>query len=459
MRIQAVAFGGFAPFADCEIEFPVVPATEGDSTAPSPRQLGEVHLLTGQNGTGKTRLLSLFAAACGNPTELLNRLGAAADSACAFLKISTGKEVGIWGSLEATGLAKSGMLLFPAGDAGHEACWLELLGRKQGILHYNGKLFSNRAVRNNAFDMQSANSSLSLAFRGTSRAMDAQIVAMQPLSFGTEREDLLFDRSAKEDTLLCQSMSNLKFAAAMENLRLRSGDGGRGVAITSRLENAISSVTGRRFAFEVHPSPELHIKVFWGRDSMRIAELPDGLRSIIGWLVSCIAKLDAKFPEHPNPLEIPLLLLLDEPECHLHPAWQRKLIPAAQILFPNSQMFIATHSPFVISSVNHGWIHILRANADGLVVADKPIPCSPGDTYLDVVSSILGIEEWYDPETENLLAEFRSIRKDVIEGRTSPDHLRTKAEVIAARSESLSNMMARELRQLERLMVAEVAEP
>ncbi|RLT20854.1 MAG: hypothetical protein DWI29_03135 [Planctomycetota bacterium] len=458
MRIQAVAFRGFAPFADHEIEFPVVPATEGDCTAPSPRQLGEVHLLTGQNGTGKTRLLSLISAACGNPTELLNRLGGAADSACAFLKMSAADEVGIWGSLEATGLSESGMILYPAGEAGHEEFWMALLASKQGILYHNAKRES-RGVRNNAFDMQSAKASLSLAFRGTSRAMDAQIVAMQPLSFGTEREDLLFDRSAKEDTLLCQSMSNLKFAAAMENLRLRGGDGGRGVAITSRLENAISSVTGRRFAFEVHPSPELHIKVFWGKDSMRIAELPDGLRSIIGWLVSCIAKLDAKFPEHPNPLDIPLLLLLDEPESHLHPAWQRKLIPAAQILFPNSQMFIATHSPFVISSVNHGWIHILRANADGQVVADKPRPCSPGDTYLDVVSDILGIEEWYDPETEHLLAEFRSIRKDVIEGRNSVDHLRSKAEVIAARSASLSNMMARELRQLDRLMVAEVAEP
>lgn len=301
---------------------------------------------------------------------------------------------------------------------------------------------------------------MALAFRGTVRAADAKIFAMTPLQLGNGEDHLTFDRpAAEEDKLVCQGMANLKLAAAMEQLRLGAESTGRGTTITKRLETAISTVTGRSFAFDVQASPEVHLKIFWGNVTMRIGELPDGLRSIIGWLVSCIAKLDAKFPEHPSPLDIPLLLLLDEPESHLHPAWQRKLIPAAQILFPNSQMFIATHSPFVISSVNHGWIHILRANADGQVVADKPRPCSPGDTYLDVVSDILGIEEWYDPETEHLLAEFRSIRKDVIDGRTSVDHLRSKAEVIAARSESLYNMMARELRQLDRLMVAEVAEP
>jgi len=281
---------------------------------------------------------------------------------------------------------------------------------------------------------------------------------MSPLQIGQLQDHLTFDRPQSEDALICQSMANLKIGAAMEQLRRGPETNARATDITRRLESAITTVTGRRFAFDVSPSPEVHLKVFWGDVKMRIAELPDGLRSIIGWLVSCIAKLDAKFPEHPNPLDVPLLMLLDEPESHLHPAWQRQLVPAAQILFPNSQIFIATHSPFVISSVNFGWIHVLRANDKGLVTADKPIPCSAGDTYLDVVSDILGIQEWYDPETENLLAEFRSIRKNVLDGADTIDNLRGKAEVIAARSASLSNMMARELRQLDRLMATGVAE-
>ncbi len=451
MRIQAVAFRGFAPFADGEIEFPPTEQTAAQANPVMTTKLGMVHLLTGQNGTGKTRLLSLMAAACGNSKDLMDRVGIASNSS-AFVKLIAQNREGIWGPVNADGL-RAAHLSVSTSQATKSSAWIELVDSKELKQKHSGQLHQN------CLTWTTGEVSMALAFRGTVRATDAKIVAMSTLQLGADATHLTFDRPTTEDALVCQSMANLKVAAAMEQLRPEADRTGRATAITKRLEAAISTVTGRTFAFDVRPSPDVHLKVYWGNVTMRIAELPDGLRSIIGWLVSCIAKLDAKFPEHPNPLDIPLLLLLDEPESHLHPAWQRKLIPAAQILFPNSQMFIATHSPFVISSVNHGWIHVLRANSEGLVVADKPIPCSLGDTYLDVVSDILGIQEWYDPETENLLAEFRSIRKEVIEGTSSVDLLRGKAAIIAARSESLSNMMARELRQLDRLLVSEVAEP
>jgi len=450
MRIQAVAFRGFPPFADGEIEFPtpeVVHAGVGSAETPN---LGSVHLITGQNGTGKTRLLSLFAAACGNPKELQDRIGPDA-GAYAFVRLSASGAEAVWGPIDADGV-RSGYLLPVKDSAKDSNKWFELVASKKQQM-----AFGHGAVPN-ALAWPAANDSIALAFRGTTRAGDAKIAAMSPLQIGQLQDHLAFDRPQSEDALICQSMANLKVGAAMEQLRRGPETNARATDITRRLESAITTVTGRRFAFDVSPSPEVHLKVFWGDVKMRIAALPDGLRSIIGWLVSCIAKLDAKFPEHPNPLDVPLLLLLDEPESHLHPAWQRQLVPAAQILFPNSQIFIATHSPFVISSVNFGWIHVLRANDKGLVTADKPIPCSAGDTYLDVVSDILGIQEWYDPETENLLAEFRSIRKNVLDGADTIDNLRGKAEVIAARSASLSNMMARELRQLDRLMATGVAE-
>ena len=59
MRIETVYFRDFPPFADAQLTFPKV-ETPGK---------GELHLLVGQNGTGKTRLLSLLAAALGNRFE------------------------------------------------------------------------------------------------------------------------------------------------------------------------------------------------------------------------------------------------------------------------------------------------------------------------------------------------------------------------------------------------------
>jgi predicted ATP-binding protein involved in virulence len=158
-------------------------------------------------------------------------------------------------------------------------------------------------------------------------------------------------------------------------------------------------------------------------------------------------------------LSVPLILLLDEPEGHLHPAWQRKVLPAAQALFPQAQIFAATHSPFVISSVNEGWIHVFRADESGMVTVDKPRECSKGDTYIDVVEDILGVKEWYDPETEGLLAEFRQTRDAVLAGGDAFDKLEAQAKAIARRSSSLRDLMAREMRQVERLTAQATASP
>ena len=74
-RIDSVILYDLPPFAKQLVEFPKVSEDA---------ELGDVHLFVGENGTGKTRLLSLLAAACGNSTELNNRLQRTAKNfACA----------------------------------------------------------------------------------------------------------------------------------------------------------------------------------------------------------------------------------------------------------------------------------------------------------------------------------------------------------------------------------------
>jgi len=54
------------------------------------------------------------------------------------------------------------------------------------------------------------------------------------------------------------------------------------------------------------------------------------------------------------------IVLIDEIEAHLHPNWQRKIIPLLTNLFPNIQFFITTHSPQVIASVNSENIFVVE---------------------------------------------------------------------------------------------------
>lgn len=44
------------------------------------------------------------------------------------------------------------------------------------------------------------------------------------------------------------------------------------------------------------------------------------------------------------------LLLIDEPEQHLHPRWHHRLLPSLRALAPGTQIIVATHSPEVVMS-------------------------------------------------------------------------------------------------------------
>lgn len=446
MRIESIGFRDFPPFANGLIRFR---PSEADG-------LAETQILTGQNGTGKTRLLCALAAALGNPTELDQRhVAQSTHSMVALISFGTGCAIfQRRGQTYAFDRAVSSDFLNIILDGGlptHE--WLSRLSTSVPNIQVEQNL-------NSVIEFaQSKTPCSAQAYRGTSRIVDQKIAAMQSVKWPNARDELLFDRPKSEDTMICQSMANLRMVAAMEGQSELPPGECRAIETTRRFEAAISAVTGRTFALLVRPQPEVHLTVRWGGVEMKLVELPDGLRSIIAWLVACISTLETRYPEHPSPLDIPVILLLDEPESHLHPAWQRRLLPAAQRLFPNAQIFVATHSPFVISSVNSGWIHVLRANQDGQVTVDEPKPCSKGDTWIDAVEDVLGLTSWYDPETEALLAEFRTLKREVLSERGDISSLKEKADAIASRSESLRSMMAREMHQLQRNMAEAVAEP
>jgi predicted ATP-binding protein involved in virulence len=243
----------------------------------------------------------------------------------------------------------------------------------------------------------------------------------------------------------------------LANLKVRVGivssdPKDRAVRMVRAFDKAIQSITANDLVITVgYVGTEFRLKVSWSGRETQLNHLPDGLRAIVGWLASVVCKLDALLPDVENPLEQPLILLLDEPDAYLHPAWQRKLIPAVQHLLPNAQIFVATHSPFVISSVNAGWIYIFEADSAGKVTIKPPILCSQGDSYIDVVEDILGVKERFDPETEDRLREFRT-KRDALKRQPTDEafkELQSLAATIAKRGQTLEFMMGREMAQLD----------
>jgi predicted ATP-binding protein involved in virulence len=63
------------------------------------------------------------------------------------------------------------------------------------------------------------------------------------------------------------------------------------------------------------------------------------------------------------------VLLIDEAENHLHPKWQKVFLKNILDVFPNLQIILTTHSPFIVSSIKNSRIYV----------------CTSFDTYSEII--------------------------------------------------------------------------
>ncbi len=426
MRIHSLVLREFPPFSKTTIVFPA----KSDSS-----EVAEVQLLTGQNGTGKTRLLCLALAACGSPGDLQRRT---AGNPVDCYVVAKGSRISVFDPKQKLAYWQK------TDDVDSVAAKLLQRGEPQETASATTKNFIDGQTSEPPFGV--------IAYRASARLDDAEIKPFVAEKEKEARPHTSFIREdQKEDAYLSKAVFDLKVEGAMNSVAIDEPSQAK-KNIVDRLERVISKITGNGFDFAIQRRPKPALKARWNGLVMTFAQMPDGLRSIVGWLVGIAVRLEAQFPHSEDPLNEKAIILLDEPENHLHPAWQRKLIPAAQAMLPNAQMIIATHSPFIISSVNEGFVHILKMGNSNVVSVNRAEPCSKGDSFIDVVDQILGVKDWYDPETEALVATFRSGREKL---KANPSKELAKevwliASQIRDRSESLRVMMANEISQLAR---------
>jgi energy-coupling factor transporter ATP-binding protein EcfA2 len=420
---RAIIADDFPPFGKLALELPPVPD--------KPDALGEVHLFTGVNGTGKTRLLSLIAAMLGNQSPLSKRMkgnvspimGAVSDKiqphALPLESLKSGNP-GV--------LATDSWSLFQLPQG--RLTWTKI----SGVGGWVGTVPA-------------------FAYCGSPYVSDFEVKTLVVVPSPDRAACLSFDRASEISQPLLQAIANLMVQAALEALNPESSGYARGAAakLIGALETALTQITGFDFKFILETKTKISLSVFWGGVKLYFDVLPDGLRSIIGWMVHALVMMDLWLQGKRDPMETEAVFLMDEIESHLHPAWQRRILPAFQHLFPKSQIFVATHSPFVIASLNHGWIHPLTMKSDGKVNVEKPVQASKGDSYISVVEDIMGMKEWYDVETEKLLAEFRSKRDKAYHGDSEAEkEAHQLGREIGARSMELDFMMGKELIQMDR---------
>jgi predicted ATP-binding protein involved in virulence len=121
-----------------------------------------------------------------------------------------------------------------------------------------------------------------------------------------------------------------------------------------------------------------------------VSRLSDGVRS----MVSLVADLAFRcaclngFMAEGDPLESNGIVLIDEVDLHLHPSWQQSVLQSLLKVFPNIQFIVTTHSPQVLTTVDH---HCIRILADSKAFAAPP--GTEGAEPSRILKQVLGLED------------------------------------------------------------------
>ena len=141
---------------------------------------------------------------------------------------------------------------------------------------------------------------------------------------------------------------------------------------------------------------------------MRFDELGFGYQTTLTWLADFCKRMFELYPDAENPLQEEAVVLVDEIDLHLHPKWQRDLVPTLSKIFPNVQFIVTTHSPHVLQSMEDVNLYVLRRDAESGEVAFKHCPRSDfrGWTVEDILSETMGLNEkihsdYYNQQVED----------------------------------------------------------
>ena len=149
-----------------------------------------------------------------------------------------------------------------------------------------------------------------------------------------------------------------------------------------------------------------------GADSARIyvGDLSSGSQSTLLWIVWLAFKMLNYYEFVDGWNKKPAILLIDEIENHLHPTWQRRVIPALLKHFPGLQIFAASHSPFVVAGLRAGQVHMLRRDTNGVVSASTNERDIVGWTTDEILRTFMGVDEPTDQLTVDRANRLRELR-------------------------------------------------
>jgi len=157
---------------------------------------------------------------------------------------------------------------------------------------------------------------------------------------------------------------------------------------------AILKAVNEAFREEMQPGEEIIFSTKYEDDMIALKTiegtilpfqmLSDGYRNVIKIILDIAARMCILNPYlKGEALKMtPGIVLIDEVDLSLHPTWQKRIIGILKEQFPRIQFICATHSPFIIQSLEEG----------ELITLDQPLDSEySGEGLEDIAEDIMGV--------------------------------------------------------------------
>jgi len=142
-------------------------------------------------------------------------------------------------------------------------------------------------------------------------------------------------------------------------------------------------------------------------DFMELAHGYNSILSIISELILRSTKLNKNINEFTHIADLEGIVLIDEPEAHLHIKLQKLIMPMLTEFFPKIQFIAATHSPFVLNSLSNAVIYDVKTEQRLVDVSDIPAN-KLSDNYFNLNREDISKIQKKIKEFEKLIDKFKN---------------------------------------------------
>ena len=191
-----------------------------------------------------------------------------------------------------------------------------------------------------------------------------------------------------------------KWFYAMENEELREKKARRNWDYQLKELNAVRKAIERMVPGVSDPRIELRplrfavsMKSEAGKiEECALDQLSGGYRIMLALAADLARRMAQGNPHLDDPLESEAVVLIDEVDLHLHPAWQQRVLTDLMKTFRKTQFIVSTHSPQVLTTVRPERVICLYRQDDRIVAGQSAAPTYGAESGA-VLSTLMGVSE------------------------------------------------------------------